>query len=89
MRRERADAIRAKGFGYCFWRYGLLGFALPIAVLWPLLKQVLQFGFSGFSAVEYLRDFLIHLLVVPFESIAFAALTWVHVLNESTDNESR
>lgn len=70
------ERIRARGFGYCYWRYGLLEFGLPVAIGVTVVGGLVY----GLSAAELLDKLLWHVLF----GASFGALLWsVGLWNEA------
>ena len=83
MRRKLAQEIRSKGFGYCYWRYGLVGLALPLTVFAPLAWVAKEPSWE-----VYLRALAFHVLLTPIVALGYSWLMWYHASNSDIGADS-
>lgn len=70
---EELERIASRGFVYCYWRHGLLRFAIPMAILVPVVVGV----WSGQGAVEILRTIPWFFLVgMPTGALLWSLSVW-------------
>jgi hypothetical protein len=78
---QKRRRILERGPMYCFWRYGLLGFGLPIAVLASLAQEVLRR--PSFSLSSFLPDLLFSVLIgAPVAGGLYSIDLWRRVSRE-------
>jgi hypothetical protein len=77
---SRQARIRARGFGYCYWRHGLLGFAAPLALVGTPVTQLLD---GELSLAGYGWGLLFALPGTLLAAALFSSYVWRSAARES------